>query len=67
MTPRRAPVALVLVGLSFAAAWLRAQQEETARPEAAVAGVEWYTDLDAARRLAAQQDRPLCVVFRCER
>jgi len=31
---------------------------------AAEEGIAWRTDLDAARREAAESGRPLCVVFR---
>jgi hypothetical protein len=29
--------------------------------------IEWQTDLAAAQKLAAEQNAPLFVVFRCER
>ncbi|MFK7739978.1 MAG: hypothetical protein AB8H80_06605 [Planctomycetota bacterium] len=29
--------------------------------------LRWHSDLEAARTLAHQQDKPLFVVFRCER
>lgn len=29
--------------------------------------VEWLTDLDVARRVAQKHNKPLFVVFRCER
>ena len=30
-------------------------------------GIEWQTDLAAAKKLAAEKRAPLLVVFRCER
>lgn len=30
-------------------------------------GIAWHTDLDAARALAAEQHKPMLLLFRCER
>ena len=32
--------------------------------EGEIAGIDWMTDLDAAREQAGKEDRPLLVVFR---
>ena len=46
----------VLAALSVAAA----------APMAAQDGIDWHTDLAAARQLASERDRPLLLLFRCE-
>lgn len=36
-------------------------------PTSAQDGIRWHTDFAAARQVAAEQGRPLLLLFRCER
>lgn len=58
---------LVLVVLGFAAGLLRADRlamSPANADEGEIAGIDWRTDLDAARAEARTSGRPLLVVFR---
>ena len=57
---------LVLVGaLGAALAGALSRQDVPSLPSAGSGhGVDWHTDLEKARRLAADSGRPLMVVFR---
>ena len=51
-------IALLGLSLTCVAAGLRAQESDEE--------FRWETDLEAARQQAAEQHKPMLVVFRCE-
>ena len=52
-----------LVRHALVAAWLCSG----ALAQDASTNIDWQADLDQARAMAAAQDKPLLLVFRCER
>ncbi|MHC4820365.1 MAG: hypothetical protein ACYTDX_01435 [Planctomycetota bacterium] len=56
----KAMVAALLLAAGLSMAWTAAAQDAPGDD----AGVDWRTDLDAARTEAAESGRPMLIVFR---